>query len=49
MHLTWTVVVVGTLAAAIFGVSKSAVPSVGSFGAALLGWRGVVGFRSRRV
>jgi len=36
MHLTWTVVVVGTVAAAIFGVSKAAVPAVGSFGAALL-------------
>ena len=36
MHLTWTVVVVGTFAAAIFGVSKAAVPAVGSFGAALL-------------
>ncbi len=31
-----TVVVVGTLATAIFGISKTAVPSVGSFGAALL-------------
>ena len=36
MHLTMAVVVVGTLAAAIFGISKSAVPAVGSFGAALL-------------
>ncbi len=36
MHLTWTVVVVGTLATAIFGISKAAVPAVGSFGAALL-------------
>jgi len=36
MHLTVTIVVVGTLAAAIFGISKSAVPAVGSFGAALL-------------
>ncbi len=36
MHLTWTVVVVGTLATVIFGVSKAAVPAVGSFGAALL-------------
>ena len=36
MHLSLTVLLVGTLAAAIFGVSKTAVPAVGSFGAALL-------------
>ncbi|WP_372594358.1 sulfite exporter TauE/SafE family protein [Actinotalea sp.] len=36
MHLTLTVVVLGTLATAIFGISKTAVPAVGSFGAALL-------------
>ena len=36
MHLSLTVLLVGTLAAAIFGISKTAVPAVGSFGAALL-------------
>lgn len=36
MELTWTVVAVGTLATMIFGFSKTAVPAVGSFGAALL-------------
>ena len=36
MHPTLTVLVVGTIAAAIFGISKAAVPAVGSFGAALL-------------
>lgn len=36
MELTWTVVAVGTLATMVFGFSKTAVPAVGSFGAALL-------------
>lgn len=36
MELTWTAVAVGTLATMIFGFSKTAVPAVGSFGAALL-------------
>ncbi len=36
LTLTTTVVIVGTLAAAVFGLSKTAIPAVGSFGAALL-------------
>jgi uncharacterized membrane protein YfcA len=36
VELTWTVAVVGTLATIVFGLSKTAVPAVGSFGAALL-------------
>ena len=36
MELTWTVVVVGTLATMVFGLSKTSVPAVGSLGAAVL-------------
>lgn len=36
MELTATVVVVGTIAMVVYGLSKTAVPAVGSFGAALL-------------
>ncbi len=36
MELTVTVVLVGTIATFVYGLSKTAVPAVGSFGAALL-------------